>query len=247
VARRRFFVPEIIHGTAELLGDDAHHLARVLRVEAGQQFEISDRHRACLAEITDVSKSSVRFRVIEELESSPELPPVTLYAALFKFDRFEWMIEKATEIGVARIVPVETARSENGLLAAAAKRVERWRKIALESSQQSRRLAPPEVSDPKKLAAALADAAAGPPADHRYRLEEQPGSALLIDALPTDRSPVTLLIGPEGGWVDSERAALDAAAGWLAVSLGPSILRAETAAIVAASIAAHCWLSARNA
>jgi 16S rRNA (uracil1498-N3)-methyltransferase len=240
VARRRFFVPEIIDGTAELTGDDAHHLARVLRVEPGQQFEISDRHRVCLAEIAGVSKSTVRFQVLEEMESNPDLPPVTLYAAIFKFDRFEWMIEKATEIGVARIVPVETARSESGLLAAAAKRVERWRKIAVESSQQCRRLAPPEIADPRKLAAALPEATG-----YRFRLEEQPSAQLLSRTLPSDPSDVTLLIGPEGGWVNSERATLDAT-GWLGVSLGPTILRAETAAIVACSLAVQYWLSAKN-
>ncbi len=174
------------------------------------------------------------------MESSLELPPVTLYAAIFKFDRFEWMIEKATEIGVARIVPVETARSESGLLAAAVKRVERWRKIAVESSQQCRRLAPPEIANPRKLAAVLPEASGC-----RFRLEEQPGAPLLLRALPAGPSDVTLLLGPEGGWVDSERATLDST-GWLGVSLGPTILRAETAAIVACSLAAQYWLSAKN-
>jgi 16S rRNA (uracil1498-N3)-methyltransferase len=238
VARRRFFVPEIIDNTAELTGEDAHHLARVLRVEPGQQFEISDRVRLCLAEVTGVSKAAVRFQVVEEMEPSPPLPPVTLYAAIFKFDRFEWMIEKVTEIGIARIVPVETARTEAGLLAAAGKRVERWRKIALESSQQSRRLAPPEIANPRKLAFALPGAAG-----LRYRLEEQPGAPYLLRALPAERSPVTLIIGPEGGWVDAERQTLDAA-GWQATSLGPTVLRAETAAIVACSLAAQCCLVA---
>jgi 16S rRNA (uracil1498-N3)-methyltransferase len=237
VARRRFFVPEIIDETAELTGDDAHHLSRVLRVEVGQQFEISDRVRICLAEITDVSKSSVRFRVVEELDAGAPLPPITLYAAIFKFDRFEWMIEKATEIGIAQIVPVETARTEAGLLAASVKRVERWRKIAMESSQQSRRLAPPEIADPKKLAAALPCASG-----LRYRLEEQPGAPYLIRALPAGKAPVTLIIGPEGGWVDAERFALDTA-GWQPASLGPTVLRAETAAIVACSLAAQLWLA----
>jgi 16S rRNA (uracil1498-N3)-methyltransferase len=241
VARRRFFVPEIIDDTAELTGDDAHHLARVLRVEAGQQFEISDRVRICLAEITEVAKSSVRFRVVEELDAGPPLPPITLYAAIFKFDRFEWMIEKVTEIGIARIVPVETARTESGLLAASVKRVERWRKIALESSQQSRRLAPPEIAEPKKLSAAL------PCANGlRYRLEERPGAPYLIRALPAEQVPVTLIIGPEGGWVDAERSALDAA-GWQPASLGPTVLRAETAATVACALAAQFWLAANKA
>jgi 16S rRNA (uracil1498-N3)-methyltransferase len=241
VARRRFFVPEIIDDIAELTGDEAHHLARVLRVEAGQQFEISDRVRLCLAEVTEVAKSSVRFRVVEEMEAGAPLPPITLYAAIFKFDRFEWMIEKVTEIGIERIVPIETARTESGLLAASVKRVERWRKIALESSQQSRRLAPPEITEPKKLSAV-------PPAANglRYRLEERPGTPYLIRALPSEQVPITLIMGPEGGWVDSERTALDAA-GWQPASLGPTVLRAETAAVVGCAMAAQFWLAANKA
>jgi 16S rRNA (uracil1498-N3)-methyltransferase len=233
VARRRFFVPEITDGEAVLRGEDAHHLARVLRVEPGQQFEISDGAGAYLAEIMDVSKAAVRFRVLEELSTASPLPPITLYVALIKFDRFEWMVEKATEIGVARIVPVEAARTEQGLFAAAGKRVERWRKIAREASQQSRRVSAP-----------LVDEACRPPAlpaiGHRFRLEEQPGSALLLEALPATGEPVALLIGPEGGWTDAERSRLDGA-GWSPVSLGTAILRAETAAIVAAGVAAQSW------
>src|SRR5579875_2859654 len=98
MARRRFFVDQVRNGRAELEGEDAHHLTRVLRVEAGQKFEISDNSRVWLAEI----------------EPAPELAAITLYAALIKFERLEWAIEKATELGVSRIVPVEANRSEQG-------------------------------------------------------------------------------------------------------------------------------------
>jgi len=216
-------------------GEDAHHLSRVLRVEPGQQFEISDGAKVYLGEVAGVSKSEVRFRVVEELDGGAPLPALTLYVALIKFDRFEWMVEKATEIGVARIIPVEAARTEHGLFAAAGKRVERWRKIARESSQQSRRVAPPFIEEARKLAGMVAEGC-------RLRLEEQPGAELLLRALPAGQQPVSLLIGPEGGWTDQERTRLDGA-GWLPVSLGASILRAETAAIVAAGIAAQWWLN----
>jgi 16S rRNA (uracil1498-N3)-methyltransferase len=235
VARRRFFVPEVMDGEAVLGGDDAHHLARVLRVEPGQQFEISDGGKVYLGEVDSVSKSEVRFRVIQELGGSPELPAITLYVALVKFDRFEWIVEKATEIGVAKIVPLEAARTEHGLLAAAGKRVERWRKIARESSQQSRRVAPPFIEEARKLPALDVEGC-------RLRLEEQPGSGLLLGALPEKREPVSLLIGPEGGWTDVERLRLNEA-GWIPVSLGTAILRAETAAIVGAGVAAQWWWS----
>ena len=220
-------------GEAMLRGEEAHHLSRVLRVEVGQQFEISDGAGAYLAEISGVSKSEVRFRVLETLGESAPLPPVTLYVALIKFDRFEWMVEKATEIGVARIVPVEAARTEKGLFAAAGKRVERWRKIARESSQQSRRVAAPIVDEARKMVALSVEGCC-------LRMEEQPGSPMLLAALPGGAEPVSLLIGPEGGWTDSERQKLDAS-GWGAASLGGAILRAETAAIVAAGVAAQKW------
>lgn len=221
-------------GLAELTGDDAHHLARVLRAEAGQQFEIADGRAAYLAEIVAAGKSTVRFRVIEELAAAPELPPLTLFAALIKFDRFEWLVEKATELGAARIVPVETARSETGLFAAAPKRSERWRKIARESAQQCRRIGPLEIGEAKKLAAIEFPG-------WRARLEEQPGSANLWDALesaaPTE---IGILLGPEGGWTESERERLNTA-GWQAVTLGSTILRAETAGLAAAAVVAQWW------
>src|SRR6185369_16340632 len=101
-------------------------------------------------------KERVLFRTLEPIESRESPLRVTLCAALIKFDNFEWMIEKATELGVAEIVPVETVRSERGLERAAHKRVERWRRIALESSQQSRRAFLPRIAAPSTLRDALA-------------------------------------------------------------------------------------------
>src|SRR5947208_11431526 len=130
MARRRFFVDRVEDGRAEISGDHAHHLTRVLRVEAGQQYEITDTHRVWLATIDTARKNLVQFSVTAELEQSAALPPVTLYLALIKFDRFEWAVEKATELGVTEIVPVNAARSDPGLSQGAKKRVERWRRIA---------------------------------------------------------------------------------------------------------------------
>jgi 16S rRNA (uracil1498-N3)-methyltransferase len=145
MARRRFFVEAVRNERTEVSGETAQHLRRVLRVEAGQRFEISDNQSVYLAEVEGFQKDRVLFRVIERLEA--EAPPVRviLLASLIKFDRFEWIVEKATELGVEAIVPVEAERSEKGLAKAAAKRVERWRRIALESSQQSRRSRLPEI------------------------------------------------------------------------------------------------------
>src|SRR5205085_2451843 len=145
LARRRFFVDEIRAGMAELRGDEARHLTRVLRVEPGQQFELSDNRAAYLAEIAEARGERVVFRVVATLDATELRVRITLCAALIKFDRFEWMVEKATELGVERILPVETTRSEKGLFDASRKRTARWERIARESSQQARRVRVPEI------------------------------------------------------------------------------------------------------
>ena len=235
MARRRFFVDQVRGGTAELRGDDARHLSRVLRAEPGQKYEISDGRSVWLAEIAEARGDRVVFRVVEPV-GSPEIPVrITLMPALVKFDRFEWIIEKATELGVERILPVAAARSEKGLFEASQKRVERWIRIAREAGQQSRRLRTPEILPAVSFESALTESA-----DCRYLLEEFTAPPLL-SCLPPVRArsaQVALLIGPEGGWTDSER---QAAAAWIPVSLGPLVLRAETAAAAAIAIVLNAW------
>jgi 16S rRNA (uracil1498-N3)-methyltransferase len=237
--RRRFFVDEVRSGRAEISGDDARHLTRVLRVEAGQRYEISDNHNVYLAEIDTARKEHVTFRTLEKLAAPAPTVRLVLCAALIKFDHFEWMIEKATELGVSEIVPVETIRSERGLERAAHKRVERWRRIALEASQQSRRAFLPDVSEPVSLRDTL-----NREAKFKFALDENPTAQPLNPALPPMRDPhdtVAMLIGPEGGWTEDERAQFTAAA-WTPVSLGPLVLRAETAALAALAIVNSAWL-----
>jgi len=237
--RRRFFVDEVRSGRAEISGDDARHLTRVLRVEAGQRYEISDNRNVYLAEIDTARKEHVTFRTLEKLAAPAPTVRMVLCAALIKFDHFEWMIEKATELGVSEIVPVETIRSERGLERAAHKRVERWRRIALEASQQSRRAFLPDVSEPEPLLDALSREAS-----YKLALDENSAARPLNAALPSARDrqdTVAMLIGPEGGWTEDERAQF-AAAGWSPVSLGPLILRAETAALAALAIVNSAWL-----
>ena len=220
-------------------GDDALHLTRVLRAEAGWQYEISDSRQAYLAEIEEAHRDRVVFRVVAPVDS-PALPVhIALCAALVKFDRFEWMVEKATELGVERILPVETARVEKGLLEASRKRRERWERIARESSQQARRVSAPEVAAATDFKQSLAVEA-----DCRYFLEESVAPPLLR-LLPSNRAAtdrVALLTGPEGGWTAAEREAA-AAAGWLPASLGPLVLRAETAAMAAVAVIANAWMT----
>ncbi len=230
MSRRRFFVDRFDRRQAVIHGDRAHHLRHVLRVQPGQAFELSDTRRIYLARVTAATNAAIAFDLEAELPLPPPHPHQTHHAAVFKFDRFEWMLEKATELGVTSIVPVVAARTDLGLARAASKRVERWRRIALEAAQQSRRLAPPEVGEPHSLDQALAAALHYP----RWILDE---------SLPSSTSPTSpaavLLSGPEGGFTDEERQAafrFD----FQPISLGPLILRAETAPL--AALAVLTWL-----
>lgn len=222
-----FYVPEVRRDEAELTGDAAQHLVRVLRVEEGQSFEISDQRHRYLATVTTARKSSVVFQVTERLEDQAPPPAVTLLASLFKFDHFEWLLEKATELNVARIVPVVAERSEKGLDQAAGKRRERWDRILLEAGQQSRRMTLPELGELVKFREAIEVEAT-----HRVMLDEMRQGPPLAGLRLREGESVALLLGPEGGWADREREAA-LAAGWEARSLGPNVLRAETAGIAA--------------
>jgi 16S rRNA (uracil1498-N3)-methyltransferase len=160
--------------------------------------------------------------------------------SIFKFDHMEWAIEKATELGVAAIVPVIARRTEKHLALAAMKRVERWRRIVHEAAQQSRRSDVPVVHDPVKLA----DRVKTDAKLKRIVLAEQERSATLRRALEeamvaagAEMPDLEIAIGPEGGWAPDEEALFDAN-GWQAVSLGPRILRAETAAIATLAVVA---------
>ncbi|MFZ0590914.1 MAG: RsmE family RNA methyltransferase [Bryobacteraceae bacterium] len=239
MARRLFFVPEVSRGTAELKGADAEHLVRVLRAEPGEVYEISDNRRAYLAKIESARKSSVVFQVMEELPDYPEAATVHLFPALFKFDRFEWMLEKATELGATKIQAFNAARSDGGLARAAPKRVERWKRIALEASQQSRRRKLPEI----ELAESL-ESVAEQWFEVKLLLDESRSAPSLFSILGSIEKSVHdrigILLGPEGGWTDIERQTI-LSAGWKAGSLGSSILRAETAAIAALSVINVLW------
>jgi 16S rRNA (uracil1498-N3)-methyltransferase len=242
MARRRFFVDAVERGHARITGPDAYHLTRVLRVEPGEQFEISDNRAVYLAEVESARKDLVSFSVRETVTVSEPRVYTAVLASLIRFERMEWMIEKATELGVARIVPVEAERSEKGLEKAARKRLPRWNRIAREASEQSRRAHLPEIAEPVDLSEALHCEG-----DYRFVLEEAQAPAFL-SVLPAGRpagARVAVLVGPEGGWTDRERQRIGLA-GWRAVSLGREILRAETAAIAALAIVNGAWESSPN-
>ncbi|HBY61666.1 MAG TPA: 16S rRNA methyltransferase [Solibacterales bacterium] len=232
MARRLFFVDEVRAGRAEMAGEEARHLRRVLRAEVGQRYEISDNEALYLAEIDGFGKDAISFRILERLRREEFPVAITLFAALIKFDHFEWMLEKATELGAGTIIPVETVRTERGLEVAARKRADRWRRILLESSQQSRRARRPSLGELLTLEEALRC-----PAAERLFLDESEAAAPLTSALAPGELPrdAALIAGPEGGWVDSERTRAREL-GWTPVSLGPCILRAETAAIAGLAV-----------
>lgn len=234
----------IHQGLAVVSGDEAKHLRQVLRAELGQRYELSDGERVFLAEVESFRKGEATFRVIEEIPQSPLLLNVTLLAALIKLDRFEWIIEKATELGVSRIVPVVAARSDYGLEKAVPRKLERWNRIALESAKQSHRVGPPAISGAVDLAEALAEAPG-----IRLVLDENETKPML-SALREERSrnqgdTLTLLVGPEGGWTDAERSQTREA-GFVPVSLGPLVMRAETAALVGLGVVTEVWLGNRE-
>ena len=239
MTRRRWIADTWDEGTASLTGQQVSHLIRVLRAQPGMEYDIVAGDRVWHAVIAGITGDSVRFNLVAQVEADPALP-VTLLLSIFKFDRLEWAIEKATELGVERIVPIIARRSEKHLVQSAEKRVERWRRIAREAAQQSRRSDVPEIENvlPLKTAARQAGDAA------RLLLAEQERSTTLRRAVEEvlgnsgDEMPVICMaVGPEGGWTAEEEALFDAE-GWKSVSLGPRILRAETAAMTAMAVVA---------
>ena len=239
MTRRRWIAEHWDEATATLTGAQAGHLARVLRAQPGMEADVVAGGRVFHAEVAAVSPGEVRFNLIAEATADPALP-VTLVMTVFKFDRMEWAIEKATEMGVAGIAPVIARRTEKHLAQSAEKRAERWRRIAQEAAQQSRRSDVPVIHEPAQLADRVRAASQAT----RIVLAEQERTTTLRAALEAamnearaDMPEFEIAIGPEGGWAPEEEALFDAN-GWRAVSMGPRILRAETAAIAAMAVVA---------
>lgn len=219
-------------------GEAAHHLGRVLRAEPGQLYELSDGRRLWLARTENVTRDEVRFSLVEQLAAPVPTVQIDLLIAIVKFDRFEWAIEKATELGADQITPLIAERSERGLVAAAGKRAERWNRILLESAQQSRRLSAPALG----AAAKPGDAFHTSTPQIKVLLSERPSAHPLRELLQPPAPErldgtsvrVAVAIGPEGGWTDAEFASATAAR-FAEASLGANILRTETAVCAALS------------
>jgi 16S rRNA (uracil1498-N3)-methyltransferase len=231
MTRRRWIADEVSGNSATLTGNHADHLVRVLRARVGQEFDIAAGAVVRRGRIVTIKEGRVEFDLAEEI-LAVTIPNVTLLLSVFKFDRMEWAIEKCTELGISRIVPAVARRTDAHLASAAAKRVERWVRIAKQAAEQSRRARPPEIAAPRKLKDAVMDGAV----DLRIVLAESEEEILLRDVVAAQQERgVALAIGPEGGWTEDELQ-LFQESGWTSASLGPTILRAETAAIAAVAI-----------
>src|SRR5215469_9248720 len=230
MTRRRWIADEVSGNRASLTGAHADHLARVLRARVGHEFDIVANGVLHRGRVAAIRERRVEFELGEVIPAEPAPVELSLMLAIFKFDRMEWAIEKCTELGVSRMVPVIAGRTDAHLASAAVKRVDRWRRLVLQASEQSRRRNPPEIANPIQLRDMVAVSA-----KLKIVLSEAEDQCQLRDIHLAGEEEVLLAIGPEGGWTGEE---LDmfGKQGWLAASLGPTIVRAETAAIAATAI-----------
>lgn len=204
-------------------GTQAHYLSRVMRVARGDTVVLcDDRTGEWLAEVSEAGKRGVTLAVRRQLRPREQVPDFWLCAALLKKPNFDLVLEKATELGVRRIQPLVTRRCVADKL-----NDERARTIVTEAAEQCARTALPELAPPQRLDAMLRDW----PADRTLFFADENGGDPAVEAFAAHRGPAGLLVGPEGGFDDAERAAVRALPQARAISLGPRILRAETAAI----------------
>ncbi|MEC4889862.1 MAG: 16S rRNA (uracil(1498)-N(3))-methyltransferase [Nitrospira sp.] len=228
--------PPSITVPAELLA----HLRDSLRVEVGEEVIFADGQGARYrTEITHSSKQGLSGRIIETLQEPPrQAPAVMLGQALLKGEKMDWVIQKATELGVSQIVPIQ---SRHTIVQLRPERVEsqlaRWQRIALEAAQQSEQWRIPTIAQPKSMRDVCAS-----PSGESVRLllaERRDGESLRTLSLPTTATASILaLIGPEGGWTEEEMNQAEQS-GYLPITLGQHILRAETAAITTVGILQH--------
>jgi 16S rRNA (uracil1498-N3)-methyltransferase len=244
VAEHRFYAGEgalaQLGPGAELTlsGDAAHRIARVLRLRRGERVAIFGDGREFDCELLETG-GRVRVLLVEELSPALQQPALTLYQALIRPNRFEWLIEKVTELGAGGIVPILSEHCAVRPAEIGASRLDRWRRIAVEAAEQCGRRTIPSIGEPIPYVEAL-QSAAGRLVFAWEGLSKslQPGAIQGIDSHSSESRPgsaISLFIGPEGGWSDAE-VEQARTAGATFIGLGPNILRAETAAIVAGTL-----------
>jgi 16S rRNA (uracil1498-N3)-methyltransferase len=250
MSRRRFFAPpEAFAPESEsvtLAADEARHLRDVLRLERGAEVYVFDgagREHRC--EVEEFARGLARLKVLEEVEAArPESPlDLRLAVALLKGEKFELVVQKATELGATSVVPVLTKQADVRLRDEqdGARRAARWQRIALEAAKQSGRARMPIIAAPLSFVSLVEAPARGE--ERRVMFSERAGVALseMIETIQGARvQTATALVGPEGGWTDEEIEQAQAAA-WNIVTLGGRTLRAETAAITATALLQHLW------
>jgi len=234
MSRRRFFVPpeQVCRGIAQLQPDQAHHLRHVLRLRAGTEVEIFDGTGRDYTGVIEFGGGVARIVALHELEvRGCDGPILTLAVALIKSDRFELVLQKATELGVDAFVPLLTRHCKARLPALKiAPRLDRWKSIIREACKQCRRSTIPEIRAPLEFERWLDDDAYR--GYERYLLHAEAPQPPLV---PPPAGRIILCIGPEGGWHEAEVAAAEKG-GWKIFRLGDRIMRAETAAIAAAAL-----------
>ncbi len=230
---RLFVEPVLAAGEVRRIdGAQGHYLATVMRLKAGDPVKLfDDATGEWLAVAVDVRKRDVTLEVRELLRDREAVPDLWLCAAPIKKGRVDWVAEKACELGVARLVPVLTRRTVVDRLNG-----ERLRTHMIEASEQCGRTAVPELAEPVKLAALLRDW----PTARALFFADETGGAPALEAMKAHAGPGAILVGPEGGFDADEREAIRAVPGAVGISLGPRILRAETAAAAAVTL----WMAA---
>ena len=230
----RLFVPApLAAGVAVTIeGNQAHYLARVMRVAEGDSVVLCDDMTGeWAARVVAVDRREVVLEPVERLRAREQVPDLWLCAALLKKDRFDLVLEKATELGVRRICPLLTRRCVADRL-----NLDRASAVVTEAAEQCARTALPELAGPVKLEALLRDW----PAERALFFADELGGEPAAAAFAASPGPAALLIGPEGGFDDAERAAVRALPQARAITLGPRILRGETAALAATAL----WMGA---
>jgi 16S rRNA (uracil1498-N3)-methyltransferase len=248
MSRRRFYAPpdgfELDRMTVRLAPEEARHLTEVLRLGRGDEVFVFDGEgREYRCRVAEAGRGQALLEVCEEVEASRPGSPLrlALCVALLKGEKFDLVVQKATELGVNSIVPVVTkfadVRVKDGR--DASRRLARWKRIALEAAKQSGRASLPELSEPLPLASVI-ESEASESSPCRLFFSERAGRGLVeaIRQCPGELGRVAALVGPEGGWAEEE---LEQArlGGWSIVTLGGRVLRAETAAIVVAALLEH--------
>jgi len=248
MTRKRFYAPSAVGSPPEILTltlDESRHLRDVLRLKKGDEvFIFNGKGREFKCTVDELSRHSAKVRVNAEVQASrPESPlELTLALALLKGEKFDLVVQKVTELGVARILPVMTTLADIRLRDASdgSKRVLRWRRIAVEAAKQSGRARVPEIDQPLSFGSLLAETTKDDE-QRKFLFSERGGDSLAetSTALQQQQS-IIALVGSEGGWTEEEMENARVA-GWSIITLGGRTLRAETAAIAATVLLQHLF------